>query len=178
MIIPQQPLEPVDISTPPVRPSPDETASLYGRSLMVPVDGLFPTSLRDNFGAPRGGNRLHAALDIMAPRGTPVVAADSGKVLKVRSNTLGGRTVYLIDHDERFVYYYAHLDRYADGIKEGQRVVPGDVLGYVGTTGNAPPNTPHLHFQVLRYKGNGRWWDGEPLNPFPFLLLPGKANAR
>jgi len=177
MIIPQQPVEPVDVATPPERPSPDETAVLYGRSLMVPVDGLFPTSLQDNFGAPRGA-RLHAAIDIMAPRGTPVVAADSGRIWKVRSNNLGGRTLYLIDPAERFVYYYAHLDRYADGIREGQTVMPGDVLGYVGTTGNAPRNTPHLHFQVLRYKGNGRWWDGEPLNPFPFLLQPGKANAR
>lgn len=177
MIIPQAPLEPVDIATPPARPSPDEAAALYARSLMVPVDGLFPTSLRDNYGAPRGA-RLHAAIDIMAPRGTPVVAADSGRIWKVRSNSLGGRTLYVIDPAERFVYYYAHLDRYADGIREGQQVIPGDVLGFVGTTGNAPPNTPHLHFQVLRYKGNGRWWDGEPLNPFPFLLQPGKANGR
>jgi murein DD-endopeptidase MepM/ murein hydrolase activator NlpD len=177
MIIPVPPPEPTDIATPAPRPSPDEATALYGRSLMVPVDGIFPTALRDNYGAARGA-RQHAAIDIMAPRGALVVAADSGRIWKIRSNNLGGLTLYLIDPAERFVYYYAHLDRYADGIREGQGVAPGDVLGHVGTTGNAPPNAPHLHFQILRYRGNGRWWDGDPLNPFPFLLQPGKANRR
>jgi murein DD-endopeptidase MepM/ murein hydrolase activator NlpD len=143
---------------------------LVSRELVIPVAGVPPSRVADNFLAGRdGGERLHNALDIMAPRGTRVVAADGGTVWKVRSNDLGGQTVYVIDDEERFVYYYAHLDRYADGLKEGQRISRGGLLGYVGTTGNAPKNAPHLHFQVLRYRGNGRWWDGEPVNPFAAL---------
>ena len=110
----------------------------------------------------------------MAPRGTQVVSADAGRVFKLRSNNLGGLTVYAIDDDERFVYYYAHLDRYADGVREGMSLQAGDVIGYVGTTGNAPPDTPHLHFQLLLYRGNGRWWDGDPLDPHPYLSRPGR----
>ncbi len=132
------------------------------------MQGVTPDRLRDSYDASRG-DRLHAALDIMAPRGTPVVAADGGLVWKVRSNTLGGRTIYILDAARRYVYYYAHLDRYADGLQEGQQVVKGEVLGYVGTTGNAPPNAPHLHFQLMKYRGDGRWWDGEPINPYPYL---------
>ncbi|HMN10495.1 MAG TPA: M23 family metallopeptidase [Gemmatimonadaceae bacterium] len=147
---------------------------LASKRLMVPVAGVAPERVADTFTA-RRGQRIHSALDIMAPRGTPVVSAGAGKVWKVRSNTLGGLTVYVLDADERFVYYYAHLDRYAKGLAEGQALQPGDVIGYVGTTGNAPPNTPHLHFQVLLYKGNGRWWDGDPLNPRPYLAREGRA---
>lgn len=174
---------PVD-STPPVvttgdgRPAPDDGEALRARELMVPVDGVAPARVPDTFTASRGERGIHGALDILAPRGTRVLAADAGTVWKVRSNPLGGKTVYTIDEAQRFVYYYAHLDRYVDGLKEGQRVAKGDVLGYVGTTGNAPPNTPHLHFQVLRYKGNGRWWDGTPINPRPYLSRSGQANRR
>lgn len=148
---------------------PDDDAALVARELLIPVAGVSATRLQDSFLAKRDGNRVHAAIDIMAPRGTPVLSADAGSVWKVRSNALGGLTVYAIDDEQRFVYYYAHLDRYADGLKEGQRVARGDVLGYVGTTGNAPPNTPHLHFQLMRYRGNGRWWDGDPINPYPYF---------
>ncbi len=169
--------EPSDVPTAASIPSSEEASLLGARSLMIPVEGLSPEKLRDTFEASRG-SRVHAAIDIMAPRGTAVVAADSGRIWKIRSNNLGGRTLYLIDPHERFVYYYAHLDGYAKGIREGQEVKPGDLLGYVGTTGNAPPNTPHLHFQILRYKGNGRWWDGDPINPYPFLTKPGRASDR
>lgn len=155
-------------------PSADLARLLVAKRLMVPVAGVAPERVADTFTA-RRGQRIHSALDIMAPRGTPVVSADAGKVWKVRSNTLGGLTVYVLDADERFVYYYAHLDRYAKGLAEGQVLHPGDVIGYVGTTGNAPRNTPHLHFQVLLYKGNGRWWDGDPLNPRPYLAREGRA---
>lgn len=151
-------------------------ALLRGKRLMVPVDGVAPARIRDTFTARRGA-RIHSALDIMAPRGTPVLSADAGRVFKVRSNNLGGLTVYAIDAEERFVYYYAHLERYAKGLAEGQALQPGDVIGYVGTTGNAPPNAPHLHFQLLLYRGNGRWWDGDPLNPRPFLARAGRVRT-
>lgn len=158
-------------------PAPELATLLREKRLMVPVAGVAPARIPDSFTA-RRGTRIHSALDIMAPRGTPVLSADGGRVFKLRSNALGGITIYALDPTERFVYYYAHLDRYADGLAEGQRLQPGDVIGYVGTTGNAPPNVPHLHFQVLLYRGNGRWWDGDPLNPHPFLARPGEARTR
>jgi len=152
-------------------------ALLRSKRLMVPVDGIAPEKVPDTFTARRGA-RIHSALDIMAPRGTPVLSADGGRVFKVRSNNLGGLTVYTIDADERLVYYYAHLDHYPKGLAEGQPLQPGDVIGYVGTTGNAPDNLPHLHFQVLLYRGNGRWWDGDPLDPHPYLVRAGRARER
>lgn len=159
-------------SSPPSTPGaprvPDDHTALLGRDLLVPVVGVERAKLQDNYSA-RRGDRIHAAIDIMAPRGTPVVAVSAGVLWKVRSNTLGGRTVYLLDDEQRFVYYYAHLDRYAAETVEGRRVERGAVLGYVGTTGNAPPDVPHLHFQLMKYRGDGRWWDGEPINPYPYL---------
>jgi peptidoglycan LD-endopeptidase LytH len=142
---------------------------------MVPVEGVDPTHVRDTFLAVRGGDRVHGALDIIAPRGTPVVAAVAGRVFKIRSNPSGGLTVYALDRSERFVYYYAHLDRYREGLSEGEPLSRGDILGYVGTTGNAPPEAPHLHLQILTYAGDGRWWEGAPVNPFPFLVRPGQV---
>ena len=150
---------------------------LRAKRLMVPVDGISPDQITDTFNA-RRGQRIHSALDIMAPRGTPVLSADAGTVWKIRSNSLGGLTVYVLDASERLVFYFAHLDHYADGLAEGQTVQPGDMIGYVGTTGNAPPNAPHLHFQLLLYRGNGRWWDGEPLNPRQFLARAGRARSQ
>lgn len=158
-------------------PAADLATLLREKQLMVPVAGVSPARVPDSFTARRGA-RIHSALDIMAPRGTPVLSADFGRVFKLRSNNLGGITVYALDPTERLVYYYAHLERYADGLSEGQRLQPGDVIGYVGTTGNAPPNAPHLHFQVLQYRGNGRWWDGDPLNPHPYLARPGAVRGR
>lgn len=149
---------------------------LRAKRLMVPVAGVAPAKVANTFTA-RRGDRIHSALDIMAPKGTPVLSADGGRVFKLRSNNLGGITVYALDPTERFVYYYAHLDRYARGLAEGQVLQPGDLIGYVGTTGNAPPNAPHLHFQLLQYRGNGRWWDGTPLNPHPFLARAGQVRT-
>lgn len=157
-------------------PSADLAALLRAKRLMVPVAGVAPSRVSDTFTAPRGA-RIHSALDILAPRGTPVVSADGGRIFKLRTNQLGGITVYALDPTERFVYYYAHLERYAAGLREGQAVRAGEVIGYVGSTGNAPPNTPHLHFQLLQYRGNGRWWDGVPLNPHPFLARPGQVQS-
>lgn len=139
---------------------------------MVPVDGVEPASVPDTYNAPRS-ERTHRALDILAPRGTPVLSADAGRVFRLRSNANGGTTVYAIDREERFIYYYAHLERYREGLAEGEPLEAGDVIGYVGTTGNAPPNVPHLHFQVMRYRRDGRYWDGDPINPHEFLSRRG-----
>lgn len=151
---------------------------LRERQLMVPVDGVRPERIPDSFNEKRdGGARLHLAVDIMAPRGTPVIAATDGQIARLRSNTLGGITIYAVDAERRFVYYYAHLDRYRDGLAAGQSISQGQVIGYVGTTGNAPEHVPHLHFQVMRIGAGGRWWDGEPIDPRPFLARVGNAGG-
>ncbi len=144
-------------------------AALYAHDLEIPVAGVVPDALRDSFDSPREGGRAHHAIDIMAPRGTPVLAADDGRVLRLSSNTLGGITVYTIDRSGRFVYYYAHLEGYRAGVVAGDLVAKGDTLGYVGTTGDAPENLPHLHFQILRMPPDGKYWEGEPIDPFPLL---------
>jgi murein DD-endopeptidase MepM/ murein hydrolase activator NlpD len=143
-------------------------AALAARGLIIPVEGVDPSRVRDSYTAARGG-RTHDAVDIMAPRGTPVIAADAGTILRLRQNDAGGITIYQLDPDGRFVYYYAHLDRYENGLVEGMAVRQGDVLGFVGTTGNAPKDTPHLHFQVMVYRGRGQYWGGDPINPHPYM---------
>lgn len=150
-----------------------EREYLRSRKMMVPVHGVRPGQLRDTFSAPRSGGRAHLALDVMARRGTPVLAADDGVVRRISSNNLGGRTIYIVDQHQRYVHYYAHLDRYASGLREGQRVRRGDLLGTVGTSGNAPANAPHLHYQLMRYKDARMWWTGEPVNPIPYLRKKG-----
>ena len=149
---------------------------LLERALDVPVAGRTARQLQDTFDEGRDGGRVHRALDILAPRGTPVLAADSGRVLRVKSNSLGGNTVYTTDPLGRIVYYYAHLDAYQPGLVEGLVIARGDTLGYVGTTGNAPKDTPHLHFQVMRMPPDGKYWDGEPINPYPLFLLDAARN--
>jgi murein DD-endopeptidase MepM/ murein hydrolase activator NlpD len=150
------------------RPAFTPEALLAARGLIIPVEGVDPSRVRDSYTASRGG-RTHDAVDIMAPRGTPVIAADSGTIFKLRQNQAGGITIYQLDPAERFVYYYAHLDRYEQGLVEGMTIRKGDVIGFVGTTGNAPKDLPHLHFQVMLYRGRGQYWGGEPINPHPFL---------
>jgi murein DD-endopeptidase MepM/ murein hydrolase activator NlpD len=144
---------------------------ILGRGLLVPVAGVAVSQLTDSFDEGRDGGRVHRALDILAPRGTPVLAADDGRVLRVRPNALGGNTVYATDPKGRVVYYYAHLDAYQPGLAEGQTIARGDVLGIVGTTGNAPKDTPHLHFQVMSMPADGKYWDGDAINPYPLFLL-------
>jgi murein DD-endopeptidase MepM/ murein hydrolase activator NlpD len=138
------------------------------KSLLIPVQGVDADRLRDTYGAARGV-RVHGALDIMASRGTPVIAADGGRILRLGSSPLGGISLYQIDSEGRFVYYYAHLDRFEDGLKAGMELRQGDVIGYVGTTGNAPPDVPHLHFQMMIYRRDGRYWEGDTVNPYPLL---------
>ena len=142
---------------------------LTNRHLTLPVDGIARTSLHDNFLEARSGGRPHEAIDIVAPRGTPVIAADEGTVVKLFTSKAGGLTLYQFDRDGTFCYYYAHLDRYAEGLHEGQVVRRGDVLGYVGSTGNASPEAPHLHFALFRLGPERQWWKGEAMNPYPLL---------
>ncbi|HYU33727.1 MAG TPA: M23 family metallopeptidase [Thermoanaerobaculia bacterium] len=148
-------------------PSPVLTGDLATRGLLVPVQGIARGQLRDTYNERRGGGtRAHEALDIMAPRNTPVLAVEDGKVVKLFTSQQGGLTIYQFDPSETYAYYYAHLERYAGGLKEGQPVRKGQVLGYVGTSGNAPPNAPHLHFAIFRLTPEKQWWKGDPLNPF------------
>ena len=140
-----------------------------GRELVMPVDGVAPDDLHDSFFDVRSGKRPHEALDIMAPRGTPVRAVRDGRIEKLFQSVAGGLTVYQFDPSETYTYYYAHLDRYADGLEEGRMVKQGEVIGYVGSTGNASPAAPHLHFAIFRLTPVRRWWHGEPLNPYPLL---------
>jgi len=141
-------------------------ADLLERHLQCPVSGL-PADVMDSFNDPRSGERIHQAVDIMAPRGTPVVAVDDGTVVKLHRSGAGGISVYQFDTERRYGYYYAHLDGYAPGLGEGQAVRRGDVLGFVGTTGNAPEGAPHLHFAVFRVASPEQWWGGQPINPYP-----------
>ena len=144
--------------------------TLEGRTLDMPVAGARTIDLRDSFDEARGGTRHHEAIDILAPRGTAVVAVDEGKIAKLYTSKQGGFTVYQFDRDDSHAFYYAHLDRYANGLKEGSYLRRGDPIGYVGTTGNAPPNTPHLHFAIFELGPEKNWWQGKPINPYPFLM--------
>jgi murein DD-endopeptidase MepM/ murein hydrolase activator NlpD len=138
---------------------------LRSRSLAVPVRGFDPDKLVSSFQDARGSRR-HEAIDILAPRGTEVVAVEDGKVAKIFTSKAGGLTVYQFDPSETFVYYYAHLDSYAPGLQEGAMLQKGDLVGTVGTTGNAPKDTPHLHFAILKLDPDKRWWGGTALDPF------------
>ena len=136
--------------------------------LLVPVAGVPREALRDTFEQARGA-RVHEAIDIMAPTGTPVLAVDDGTVAKRFQSVPGGTTLYQFDPSGRWAYYYAHLDRYADGIVEGKTVRRGEVIGYVGETGNVAPGAPHLHFAVFRLGPERQWWKGQAVNPFPLM---------
>lgn len=143
--------------------------SEFPRPLIIPVSGVPTGMLSDNYDDPRSGGREHRAIDIMAERGTPVLAADDGTIVKLFDSDRGGLTVYQFDPTETYSYYYAHLDAYADALEEGQSVKRGDLIGYVGTSGNAPDSAPHLHFQISELDEDKSWWLGEPMNPFPIL---------
>lgn len=149
--------------------APADRAAARGRLWAIPVDGVQGDALRDTWGESRAGGRPHEALDIPAPRGTPVLAADDGTVLKLFDSREGGRTLYVASPVGGLVHYYAHLDGYRPGLAEGQRVRRGDVLGTVGATGNARPDAPHLHFAIARLSDPRRWWAGAPINPYPLL---------
>ncbi len=152
-----------------IPPHSPESNDLVSRRLTVPVAGIQPDKLVRSYHDSRTGGREHEALDILAPLGTPVVAVEDGTIAKLFNSKAGGITIYQFDPGKTYSYYYAHLDRYADGIKEGEEVHRGQVLGYVGTTGNAPKNTPHLHFAVFRLTPEKHWWEGTPIDPYDIL---------
>jgi murein DD-endopeptidase MepM/ murein hydrolase activator NlpD len=144
----------------------------YARSrrILMPVAGASIAKIADSFEESRdGGERVHHALDILAPRGTPILAADDGTILRMTTSSLGGISMYTVDPEHRVVYYYAHMDHYHPSMFVGRALVRGDTIGFVGTTGNAPKDTPHLHFQIMRMPEDGKFWIGEPINPYPLL---------
>jgi murein DD-endopeptidase MepM/ murein hydrolase activator NlpD len=149
---------------------PSAQVALPAGALLVPVAGVAPTALADTFTQARGSGRVHDAIDIMAPRGTPVLAAADGSVEKLYfSEGGGGITAYVRSPDRRWIYYYAHLDHYAPGLAEGQQLRRGAPIGFVGSTGNASPEAPHLHFAINAMAPDQRWWEGTPVNPYPIL---------
>ncbi|HEY7445856.1 MAG TPA: M23 family metallopeptidase [Vicinamibacterales bacterium] len=138
---------------------------LRSRRLILPVRNVQPADLHQSFDEDRRGH-LHEAIDILAARGTPVVAVEDGRIARLFFSRAGGHTIYHFDPTERFTYYYAHLEKYADGLAEGDEVRKGQVLAYVGTSGNAPESTPHLHFAIFELGPDKRWWQGAPIDPF------------
>lgn len=142
------------------------------QTVAIPVAGVRREELRDHFNDARGG-RVHQAIDIAAPRGTPVVAAVDGTIRKLFLSRAGGITIYETDRSKQLMYYYAHLEAYVPSLAEGQEVRRGDVIGFVGTTGNAPPTAPHLHFAISKLSSTGDWWRSEPINPYPILMQRG-----
>jgi murein DD-endopeptidase MepM/ murein hydrolase activator NlpD len=145
----------------------DPVAELRRHPLRLPIDNADITEMKGDFSERRGGGaRPHEAVDLLAPRETPVHAIESGTVAKLFLSKDGGNTIYQFDPTKRFCYYYAHLERYADGVHEGQPVSAGDVIGYVGTSGNAPKNTPHLHFAIFQLDDDHRWWRGTAIDPY------------
>lgn len=160
---------PVEVVRPAAPPEPvldaPPAAELAGRDLMVPVEGVTKEQLTRSFADARD-SRQHEAIDIAAPRNAPVRAVESGTIARLFLSKSGGITIYQFDPTGRFCYYYAHLDRYADGLAEGQDVRKGQIIGYVGVSGNAPDHAPHLHFAIFRLTEAKRWWEGTPIDPF------------
>jgi len=149
--------------------SADPLADLRNRDLMLPVHGIKKDDLRDTFNDMRGGTRRHEAIDVLAPRHTPVLAVEDGTVARLFSSEAGGTTIYQFDPTDHYIYYYAHLENYAPGVEEGDRLKRGQVIGYVGTSGNAPRDTPHLHFAIFKMTDQKKWWQGTPIDPYAVL---------
>lgn len=160
---------PAPVTPPPVRVPPVQDGAALPTGLLVPVQGVRGSDLVDTYGDARGSERRHEALDIMAPAGTPVLAVADGHVEKLFSSERGGLTVYQFDRSGTWCYYYAHLQAYAPGLAEGQALRRGALLGYVGSSGNADPAAPHLHFALFRLTPERQWWNATPVNPYPLL---------
>jgi len=161
--------EPAPVATTGLVPRGTEIDLLKGRGLEVPVEGIKPSELHDSFSESRALGRPHEAIDIMASKGTPVHAVEDGTVAKLFRSVAGGITIYQFDPSGMFAYYYAHLDSYAPGVKEGQAVHRGQTIGYVGSTDNASASAPHLHFAIFRLTPEHQWWKGDAINPYPIL---------
>jgi peptidoglycan LD-endopeptidase LytH len=162
-VAPAPPPEPV------IGPVASSPAELKDRRLIIPVDGVQADQLSRQFSDERGTSRRHEAIDILAPRDTPVRAVEDGTIARLFYSKAGGITIYHFDPSSNFCYYYAHLERYADGLREGDGVRQGQIIGYVGTSGNAPKATPHLHFAIFRLTDARRWWEGTPIDPYDVL---------
>jgi murein DD-endopeptidase MepM/ murein hydrolase activator NlpD len=168
------------VTTASVRTPPSEsdaTAHLRRQNLHLPVAGIAVDDLHSSFTEKRGGSRQHEAIDILAPRNTPVHAVDDGCIARLFESKAGGITLYQFDPTLTYTYYYAHLERYADEIEEGDALRRGQVIGYVGTSGNAPPGTPHLHFAVFIMGPEKRWWQGTPIDPYEIWNSNSTAGA-
>lgn len=139
---------------------------IFARKLMLPVASAIANKLYDSFNDPRGRNRRHRAIDIMAPRRTPVYAVDDGTIVALKKHPLAGTSIYQLGPIKRYSFFYAHLDDWAPGLREGQRVEQGELLGFVGTTGNASDQAPHLHLAVYELEDPNRWWTGKAINPY------------
>lgn len=155
---------PPAVPIPPPAPQAETSARL-----LVPVQGVRPDQLVDTYTAARSEGRRHDAIDVAAKRGTPVLATANGVVLKLFQSVRGGTTLYQLAPDRRTIYYYAHLDRYAPGMAEGRVLRQGDLIGYVGNTGNAGAGNDHLHFEISTTSDPARYWAGTPQNPYPLL---------
>lgn len=161
-------------ATPGIDPSRREPVAVVGAEpspadLLIPVQGTSAADLTDTFIDARSEGRSHDAIDIMAAAGTPVLAVADGHVEKLFDSARGGLTIYQFEPSGRYAYYYAHLQRYADGLAEKQSIKRGQVIGYVGSTGNADPAAPHLHFAIFLLGEERRWWEGTAINPYPAL---------
>jgi len=165
---PVSPPAPAVVAPPPVAAG-IEVEELRGRDLTLPVQGIKREQLQDTFSDTRDATRKHEALDILAPRNTPVFAVEDGKVAKLFLSKAGGITIYQFDPASSYCYYYAHLERYADGLKDGDQIKRGQVIGYVGTSGNAPRDTPHLHFAIFKLTDDKHWWEGTAIDPYSVL---------
>lgn len=153
-----------------IAPNTGTMPATAGNGLLIPVQGVTAAQLSDTFTDARSADRLHDAIDIMAPAGTPVLAVADGHAEKLFTSKLGGLTLYQFNHDGTLAYYYAHLQRYADGLSEQQPIRRGQVIGYVGATGNANPEAPHLHFAIFVLGPEKQWWKGDAVNPYPRLV--------
>ena len=156
----------------PLVPATDAEIAILKSEIAMPIATVAPSQLFDSFDEKRGSNRRHEAIDIPAPRRTPVLSAAAGRVMRLYSSKDGGLMVYAAEATDRFILMYAHLDGYAPGLADGATLARGQTIGYVGTTGNAPPNLPHLHFAIARTPNVARWWTGVPVNPYPLLHHP------
>ncbi len=157
---------------PPLDPTPSPTPTEEPNTLRIPVMNVRASDLSDTFLEPReeDGGQPHEALDIMAPMGTSVVAAGPGTIAKLHRSASGGNSIYVRSPDKLTIHFYAHLDAYAEGLREGQRVRRGQRLGTVGSTGDASPERPHLHFAILRTTADAEWWEpANAVNPYPLL---------
>ncbi|MEO5732633.1 MAG: M23 family metallopeptidase [Rubrivivax sp.] len=165
------PLRPALQTPPQAYANQSDIDRLAARNLEVPVAGVPRVLLTNSWSDARGGGRRHSAIDIAADAGTPVIAVEDGRIVKLFASKAGGLTIYQFDPAGEYVYYYAHLQGYADGLTEGMCVRRGQVIGRVGSTGNASPDATHLHFEIVRLSPQKQWWKGDAVNPHPVLTV-------